>query len=89
MLEKARTQRSSQELVTLRTLTKTCFQSITFGNDIIFLKRPFLCAVRSAEIMEENLQQITAIPVLRRALQKTLTDLVYYKSRELKEEEIE
>ncbi|KAL1285089.1 hypothetical protein T4A_13013 [Trichinella pseudospiralis] len=84
MLEKARTQRSSQELVTLRTLTKTCFQSITFGNDIIFLKRPFLCAV-----MEENLQQITAIPVLRRALQKTLTDLVYYKSRELKEEEME
>ncbi|KRY86843.1 hypothetical protein T4D_15068 [Trichinella pseudospiralis] len=51
--------------------------------------RPFLCAVRSAEIMEENLQQITAIPVLRRALQKTLTDLVYYKSRELKEEEME
>ncbi|KRZ24649.1 hypothetical protein T4B_5863 [Trichinella pseudospiralis] len=46
--------------------------------------RPFLCAV-----MEENLQQITAIPVLRRALQKTLTDLVYYKSRELKEEEME
>ncbi|KRZ74675.1 hypothetical protein T10_5654 [Trichinella papuae] len=63
------------------------FQTVL--NGMISPKPPFLCALRSAEIMEENLQQMRAIPVLLGALQKTLTDLVYHEGRELKGREME